>query len=348
MKIAHIINSNSYSGLENVVCNIIDNFRKEYKDFEMIYVTQDGPIVKILQDKNINYYVIEKMNKKSVRKFIAQWKPDILQAHDYTASVICALTTEKLPIINHLHNNAPWIKKLCPYSISYLYAGRKAKKILTVSNSIQEEYIFSNAIKDKIEVIGNPVSKNKILERVEESDYQKKYDICCVGRLTEAKNPKMFLEVVSKVKKERKDIKAVWVGNGELYKEMISYRDKLELTGNVEFVGFQENPYTYMAKSKMFVLTSKWEGYGLVAFEALSLGLPCIVSKVGGLVNIVDDSCGKLCETEEEFTKQILKVLTDSDEYERLSKNASKKAEQLDNTQEYMKKMYDLYQEIGE
>ena len=164
MKIAHIINSNSYSGLENVVCNIIDNFRKEYKDFEMIYVTQDGPIVKILQDKNINYYVIEKMNKKSVRKFIAQWKPDILQAHDYTASVICALTTEKLPIINHLHNNAPWIKKLCPYSISYLYAGRKAKKILTVSNSIQEEYIFSNAIKDKIEVIGNPVSKNKILE----------------------------------------------------------------------------------------------------------------------------------------------------------------------------------------
>ena len=158
----------------------------------------------------------------------------------------------------------------------------------------------------------------------------------------------MFLEVVSKVKKERKDIKAVWVGNGELYEEMISYRDKLKLTENVEFVGFQENPYTYMAKSKMFVLTSKWEGYGLVAFEALSLGLPCIVSKVGGLVNIVDDSCGKLCETEEGFTKQILKVLTDSDEYERLSKNASKKAEKLDSTQEYMKKMYDLYQEIGE
>ena len=70
MKIAHIINSNSYSGLENVVCNIIDNFKKEHKDFEMIYVTQDGPIVKILQDKNINYYVIEKMNKKSIRKFI--------------------------------------------------------------------------------------------------------------------------------------------------------------------------------------------------------------------------------------------------------------------------------------
>lgn len=348
MKIAHIINSNSYSGLENVVCNIIDDFKKEYKDFEMIYVTQDGPIVKILQDKNINYYVIEKMNKKSVRKFIAQWKPDILQAHDYTASVICALTTKKLPIINHLHNNAPWIKKLCPYSISYLYAGKRAKKILTVSSSIQEEYIFSNAIKDKIEVIGNPVSKDKILEKVKENDYQKKYDICCVGRITEAKNPKMFLEVVSKVKNERKDIKAVWVGTGELYEEMISYRDKLELTENVEFVGFQENPYTYMAKSKMFVLTSKWEGYGLVAFEALSLGLPCIVSKVGGLVNIVDDSCGKLCETEEEFTKQILKVLTDSDEYERLSKNASKKAEQLDNTQEYMKKMYDLYQEIGE
>lgn len=348
MKIAHIINSNSYSGLENVVCSIMEYFKKEYKDFEMIYVTQDGPIIKTLKEKNMDYYIIENMNKRSIKRFIEQWKPDILQAHDYTASVICALATKKIPVINHLHNNSPWIKKFCPYSIFYLYAGRKAKKILTVSSSIQEEYIFSNWIKNKIEVVGNPVSRIKILDRVQESDYQKVYDICCVGRLTEAKNPKMFLEVLRKIKEEQKDIKAIWVGDGELYEEIISYRDKLELTDNIEFVGFQENPYLYMAKSKIFVLTSKWEGFGLVAFEALSLGLPCVVSKVGGLVNIVDDSCGKLCEKEEDFIKQILKVLRESDYYHKLSKNAIIKSEQLDNTEEYMKKMYNLYKKIGE
>ena len=146
---------------------------------------------------------------------------------------------------------------------------------------------------------------------VSKNDYKKKYDICCVARLTEQKNPMKFLDVLYSIKKSKSDVKAVWVGEGSLEVEVKKRIYELGLADNVEMVGFQKNPYKYMACSKIFMLTSDWEGYGLVAFEALTLGLPCIVSNVGGLPKIVDDSCGMLCNKAGDFVHEAIELLND-------------------------------------
>lgn len=346
IKIAHIINSKIYSGLENVVCTIMEYFKQNYKDIDMIYVTQDGPIADVLKEKKLKYYIIEKMNTKNINKFIKEYKPDILHAHDFTASVICALTNTRIPIINHLHNNAPWIKKINVNSIAYLYAGLRAKKILTVSSSIENEYIFSKFIKNKIDMVGNPVSRKKILDMVSEDDYNKIYDICCIGRIVEQKNPKRFIDIIYKLKKKIPNIKAVWVGNGEMYEEIINYRDKMDLKENIEFVGFKKNPYTYLATSKIFLLTSSTEGYGLVAFEALTLGVPCVVSNIGGLPSIVDNSCGKLCNIDKDFIDEVSELICNHDYYVYKQKKSREKSAKLDNFSAYMQNINAMYESL--
>ena len=55
-KIIFPINSKIYSGLESVAITIIENLKDK---FDFIYVTQDGPIVDILKEKKINYYIIK-------------------------------------------------------------------------------------------------------------------------------------------------------------------------------------------------------------------------------------------------------------------------------------------------
>lgn len=347
-KVAHIINSKIYSGLENVVCTIMEYFKENYKDIDMVYVTQDGPIVEVLKEKKLNYYIIDKMNTKNINKLIKEYKPDVLHAHDFTASVICALTSTRIPIINHLHNNSPWIKKINKNSLAYLYAGIKAKKILTVSPSIENEYVFSKFIKNKIEMIGNPVSRKKILDMVSEDDYRKVYDICCIGRLSEAKNPIMFLNVISEIKQTHSNIKSVWVGDGELMKTVQDVRDNLGLTENVTLVGYKKNPYKFLAASKIFLMTSKWEGYGLAAFEALALGVPCVVSNVGGLPDIVDESCGYICHNVKDYSTECSELLENQKKYISKSINALKKSEKLDNCCKYMKKLYEIYGETYE
>ncbi len=342
-RIAHIINSNIYSGLENVVCTIMEQLQNQ---FEMIYVPQPGPIVEILDEKQIPYYLIKKMSITEIRTFVVKWNPDILQAHDYTASVICALANPKIPIINHLHNNSPWLKNRGLNSLVYLYAAIKADKILTVSKAIENEYVFSKYIRNKIEVIGNPVSRERILYNIKELSNNKKYDICCVGRLAEPKNPLRFIRIIKKITEKYPLIKVVWVGDGELKDLVLSEVKSLKLQNNIEFVGFQKNPHQYMNESKVFMLTSSWEGYGLVAFESLTLGLPTVVSNVGGLPNIVDNECGLLCETDDDFINEIDKLLNCSSYYDEKRRKAIEKSQKIENIKEYTSTLEKKYSKL--
>lgn len=341
--IVHVVNSKSFSGLENVVCQIIGNLKDKY---DFYYVTQDGDIVNVLKEKGINYYIIDKMSISEIRRMIKKLKPSAVHAHDFRASVICTLATKKIPVISHLHNNSPWLRSYCINSFLYLYAGLRSKKILLVSNSIKEEYIFSKFMRNKMVTINNPVSREKILQSVDSNQLEKKYDICCVARITPQKNIYKFINVIKNVKNEIENIKIVWVGTGEQEIEFKKLIEDNDLGNNITLVGFQKNPYQFMAQSKVFLLTSDWEGYGLVAFEALSLGLPCVVSNVGGLPNIVDSSCGFVSSSETEMVKGVLTLLNDGIKYKAYSYNAFQKAKKLDNFEIYMNNMDKFYSEM--
>lgn len=339
--IIHVVNSKIFSGLESVVCDIITS--KLSNKYRFIYVTQDGPIIETLKEKKVSYEIINKLSCKEIKRVLKKYNPLIIHAHDFTASVICSIIKRNIPLIEHLHNNSPWLKKIGINSIAFLYAGLRADKILTVSESIENEYIFSSLIKKKIECIGNPLSREKILSKVNNVNCKKIYDICCVARLTKQKNPYKFLEILSELKKDFKSIKAVWVGDGELKGEILKKANELNLLNNIDFVGFQKNPYEYMAQSKIFMLTSDWEGFGLVAFEALTLGLPCVISNVGGLPKIVDNECGKLCTQKNEYIEEIKNYLTNEKYYLEKKKNTILQSKKINNYDQYINMIYKRY-----
>lgn len=338
--VLHIVNSKIYSGLEKVACDIIQNLDYQYNG---IYVTQNGPIVDILKEKNISYEIIKKVNKKEIKRVIKKYAPDIIHAHDFTASVISASCKKNIKLIAHLHNNCPWLKYPGLKSVAFLYAGIKADKILTVSDSIEKEFIFSKFIKNKIICIGNPINTQEISDKIKGLKIEKKYDICCVARITEQKNPFKFIEIIKNLTKKNKNIKAIWVGDGELRDEVNKKIKEEKLEKNIQLVGFQKNPYIYMAESKVFLLTSDWEGFGLVAVEALTLGLPCVVSNVGGLKEIVNNKCGELCINNNEYVNEIFKLLNDNNYYNLKSKSSIETAISLNNIKKYIEKINKLY-----
>lgn len=340
--VLHIVNSKIFSGLEKVAIGIIKELENNYNSY---YVTRDGSIVERLEKENVERIKIDRISIKEIRRICKEYKPDIIHAHDYTATIITAFSFVGVPIVSHLHNNSPWIKKANKYSFALLFASLRVKKILTVSEAIKKEYIFSKILGRKIETIGNPVSIEEVQRQVP-NETEKKYDICFVGRLTKAKNPIKFINIIAKLKKNIPYINVIMLGDGELRIDCEEEIHKFKLQNNIELKGFVDNPYTYMAKSKVFCLTSDWEGYGLVAFEALSLGLPAVVSEVGGLVDIVDDNCGLFCESVEQFTEAIKSILLNESEYLEKSKQAIMKAEKLDNKEQYMEKIKNIYNKI--
>lgn len=345
MRIMHVLNTGGYSGAENVVITIINEMKNNN---EIIYVSPDGKIRKYLEENNIKFIPVKKVSIKEINRVKKEFKPDIIHAHDFSASVICSIIAGKTKMISHIHCNPLWIKKVNLYSILFLFLGKKTSKILTVSEAIKKEYVFSKFLKNKIICVNNPVDTESILKKVNIKEAIKEYDICCTARISKEKNPYKFLSIIGELKKKMPNITAIWIGDGELKSDMDKKIKELNLENNIQLLGFQKNPYSYMAKSKVFLLTSNWEGYGLVAFEALTLGLPCVVSNVGGLPNIVDCDCGVVSNNIEIMIEELEKLLNNKEYYNKKSKKAIEKSKEIDNINGYIHNLECIYRKCLE
>lgn len=346
MKIIHILNTNRFSGAENVVITIIDNMKK---DNEIIYVSPDGPIRKYLEENNIKYEPIKKVSIKEIRRVVKKYKPDIIHAHDFTASIVSSISVSKrIKVISHIHCNPEWIKKVNLKTVIYLLSSLRYKKILMVSNAIENEYKFRRFIIRKSEIIGNVTDIERIKKLSEENAINEEFDVIFIGRLSYSKQPQKFIELVKKLVERNSSIKACMIGDGPLKEQCEKYIEEYNLKENIEMEGFQKNPYIYLKNSKLLCMTSKYEGYGLVAVEALSFGKPVVAAKVGGIPNIVDENCGKLTNNVDEMIDEINKLLNDKKYYNKKSEEALQRIHKINNIDDYILKLEEIYNQCLE
>lgn len=337
--IMHILNTGSYSGAENVVMTIINNLH----EYEHVYVSLDGPIRSILKQNKIRFFPVKKLSFFEIRRAIRTLRPSVIHAHDFTAGIVSVLTGTRIPIINHLHNNSPWIKEYGWRSFAYCIACLRFKRILTVSSSVMDEYVFGKFFRSKTTIMGNPIDLGRIRKMSGNEDAKKDIDVIFLGRLSAQKRPELFIDIIKKLAKNDPGIKAVMVGDGELNEKVRSLIEKSGLCENISMLGFQDNPYVILKRARVMCMPSSWEGFGLAAVESLALGVPVFASPVGGLKNIVDNSCGGLCNNREEFIRKIEKCLNDKKNYETVSKGAYLKAAKICDVKKYMGKLKKIY-----
>lgn len=350
VKVLHLLQSDRFSGAENVVCQIA-TITKDIESIEMVYCSKDGPIRESLKKYDLPFISMSKLCLKEVKRVIHEYQPDIIHAHDASASLISALASFKLPIISHLHSNPPWIRKYSLNSILYYMSSFKYKKILTVSDSIMDEYVFGNKLREKVLTISNPIDTQAIIMKAKDktpNDNVNSYDVAYLGRLASPKNPMRFIKIIKQLKRKTPNISAIMIGEGPLKTECENYIKSLGLENNIKLTGFLENPYLLLSKAKLLCITSNFEGFGLAAIEALTLGLPVVCPAVGGLQNIINDNCGKLCNTDEDFLIEMYNLIMDIDYYNKKSRNALVIAKSLNNVNDYRKQIIHVYNLIGE
>ena len=332
-KIMFVMPNKGFSGAEKVVIQIINGIKD---NFECYYISEAGSINLYLEENKIKHIVTKNnLNRKELKNIMNIIKPDIVIATDYRASVIMSSIKGKYKLISHLHNNPSWIKKINKNSILYAIASIRFDKVFIVSDSIKKEFIFRKLIERKIFLVSNPLSRNDILNE-DSNNYDKIYDISFIGRFCEQKNPEKFIKVVSEFKKRKKPIKALMMGDGSWRSKVTDWISYYDVKDCIELRDFEKNPFSYFKKSKISVMPSKFEGFGLVAFEARGLGVPVIACPVGGLVNIIDNKCGYFCNEVDEFVDIISLLLSDKEEYNKKVNLSIEKSILLDNYKNYI------------
>lgn len=344
--IVHILNTGSYSGAENVVISLTREMRKHFPNqYRFIYMSLQGTIKERLSNEKIEYYPVKALSLKSIRKMIVKYQPDIIHAHDYTASMLSAVVHGNISVICHLHNNNLWIQKFDLRSIAFLLTTLCYKKILLVSASIENEYIFGHLIRKKTITLGNPIDIQQIRNKSKEYSMHD-YEIAFMGRLSEAKDPLRFITIINQLRKRGWKGKALMIGEGELKETVQEEIKNLKLQDHIFLKGFVENPYPLLKAAQLLCITSKWEGYGLMAAEALALGVPVVSTRVGGLKQILNNTCGIFCDSNEEFIMEIEKISRDISYRQKLSEGALKRAYELHNIESYLIHINKLYNTV--
>lgn len=194
------------------------------------------------------------------------------------ARVVVSVHTTLSMVVNHTNHRG----RLIPYIARWCYGW--ADGIVAVSRGVADD--LSNAIRlprERIRVIYNPVVVPEIFELAREPVNHSWFRageppvVLSVGRLTAAKDYPTLLRAFSQVIKVR-PMRLVVLGEGEERARLEAKVLGLGLEDIVSLPGFAKNPYAYMSKAKVFVLSSAWEGFGNVLVEAMAVGTPVVAT----------------------------------------------------------------------
>lgn len=157
---------------------------------------------------------------------------------------------------------------------------RSLDKIVTPSEGVAHElYREFGASEDRLAPIYNgfdlAVIRDKALEPIEVAPEGRWIVTCC--RLSDQKDLGTLVKAVSQISSEY-EMHLIVVGDGPERQNIESLVNDFGLSDRVHFVGFQDNPYKWIARADVFVLSSFYEGFGNVIVEAMALGVPVLAS----------------------------------------------------------------------
>ncbi|MBF0264827.1 MAG: glycosyltransferase [Gammaproteobacteria bacterium] len=198
---------------------------------------------------------------------------------------------------------------------SALYHG---KNIVCVSNGVQDNFIsFAKKVgitAAKLNVISNPMPIEQIRTLAQEGEQNIPVEpyIINVARLVPQKNHRLLLKAYAQSGISEQ---LVIVGSGPLKSELECFAKELGIEQRVTFTGELLNPYPWMKHARLFVLSSKIEGLGIVLIESLACGTAVVsVDCPGGIRDVlVDEQKEFISEmTEQALAKMIQKGVSRS------------------------------------
>ena len=157
------------------------------------------------------------------------------------------------------------------YPISYA----RADQVIANSRSVARDLAsVINLEGSNIASIYNPIQINRIQKLAEECPNERWFDdydiIMSAGRLANVKDFQTLIHAFNNLLATRSEIRLVIAGEGEERKKLEKLTNELDLTEKVRFLGYVENPYSYMRAADVYVQSSKWEGFSLTLLEAMA------------------------------------------------------------------------------
>lgn len=290
-------------GAENVVVNLADELVNRGHKVKIAYLT--GPGLVLPSNESIEVVALNMNGYKEViptylklNKLIRDFKPDVVHGHMFHANILTRLlkVSTKIPrLISTAHNTNEGGKAMM---LAYRITDKLADISTNVSNEAVSTFIHKGAVKtgrmvsvtNGIDIKKFSFDKNFRRNLRAELAVENKKVLLAVGRLDTQKDYPNLLNAVHTLSKNRQDFKLIIVGDGPLKEDLKQLAKKLKIDDVVEFLGIRRDVHSLMSASDIFVLSSAWEGFGLVVAEAMSCERVVVATDCGGVAEVIGDA----------------------------------------------------------
>ena len=282
-------------GAERVMLNLACGFAEEGLGVDLVLVRPEGPYLSQISPK-VRVVKLEGrrllISLPALVSYLKRERPAVLISalEDTNIIAICSkwLAGVSTQVVVTVHNtlsreaqNATRLRrKLVPYFLGWFYP--KADAIVAVSQGVAEDLArISGLPVAQIKVIYNPIVTSEFLGKIHEPINHpwllpnQPPMILGVGRLEKQKDFPTLIRAFAQVRQQY-PARLMILGEGKERPYLEALVQELGLTEDVVLPGFVANPYAYMARASLCVLSSAWEGFGNVLVEAIAAGVPVV------------------------------------------------------------------------
>lgn len=323
-------------GAEKVLVNLVNNLDKTKFDVTVLTLFDIG-VNKQFLHSDVHYCSCMKHSFRGNIHFLKLFSPKTLYKHfvankgefdvlvSYlegpTARIISGCVQDNKKLISWIHSIQGTVQNA---SISFRSVKEAAScyekfdDIICVAEKVKEDFhrIFHNV--QKCEVLYNTLDSEELLNKSKEAapEYEndEKMHLVAVGTLKEIKAFDRLLRIAKRLIDQDYSIHLYILGKGPLKNLFNQFIKENDLINSVTLLGYQTNPYKYIARSDIFLCSSHSEGFSTATTEALILGVPVCTVEVSGMKEMLgnNNEYGIVTENNEEALYQGIKCLLDN------------------------------------
>ncbi|MCG6908381.1 MAG: glycosyltransferase [Desulfobacteraceae bacterium] len=224
--------------------------------------------------------------------YLRRERPDLVLASTHVPNLLAvwAVRLSGLPIrtvlkqdnslARSLADSTDPLRRKLPRLVRLWYG--QADAVVAVSAGVADELASLGKVpREKVQVIHNPIDTGRIARQAEAQPDHPWFQpgqppvVLAAGRLHPQKDYPTLLRAFASLRKAR-NLRLVILGEGRERPSLEKLTEDLGIGADVRLLGFQPNPFAFMARAAVFVLSSAWEGLGNVLIEALACGCPVV------------------------------------------------------------------------
>ena len=365
MRILYVIDSMTKDGAESQLLKTLARLPAERYEVSVVLSRTEGErateLVSIPCVREVITLATADRRKHLVEKAFAiagivkATKPDIVHSWLWYSNFLCGLSRKlgfwrRIPFVASQRGDyhARYGKFRLWLTEKLIY--NAANVLLTNAKPIQR-YLCQQYPEKKIYSIPNLLElPAKVWQQRQRSNAEEKL-IVSVGRFAPEKGHRYLITALNLLKQQDIAWRCTFLGEGELAAELRSLVEACGLSEQVTFPGFCEDVFSVLLTADVFVLPSLHESSPNALIEAMAVGMPCVASDVGGIVDLIEDrknGLGVPPEDSEALASALHQLLTNPDLATALGRNARTTIQQKFDSTESIQKLEAIYQQLIE